>query len=395
MRAWISVLAVLATFQAIVQVASTDSAMGELARTSSNSSGSGGVKKSKHHRHRTSWSSPTLSFAAIVAAPVKPGFDLLNLNNIVLNSDNVKYPSHEEQKESSVEQQPQLQLLVPTNSSATAVSSSSSSSANSVVNTKSSSLDSNIISNHHHHSGSSNQITSGEGTKATKRRQRKRLGKGHRRRPKKIRMLANNSVHLKEQQQGDDVRLSSNELNGRHQDEEVATEEDEEPQQDAEEQDEPRERVKPDAEMLVTIEKNLLSLFGFKKRPKIDRSKVIIPEAMRRLYAETTGMELDLPDMPKPQVRAHHSANTVRSYTHEGESELDLINWLRTAIIPSQIWVICSFAWTRKTSFAFEQSRDASLSAHAEYSRVSRSSREIGVVWMARWLIDSKSMFMR
>lgn len=111
-------------------------------------------------------------------------------------------------------------------------------------------------------------------------------------------------------------KLSSNELSA-----EVSTAEDEEEEEDEVVEPEPP-RAKPDPETLVTIEKNLLSLFGFKKRPSIDRSKVVIPEAMRRMYAETTGMELDLPDAPKPNARGHMTANTVRSFTHEGESKL-------------------------------------------------------------------------
>lgn len=78
-------------------------------------------------------------------------------------------------------------------------------------------------------------------------------------------------------------------------------------------------REKPDPETLVQIEKNLLSLFGFKKRPKIDRSKIVIPEAMKKLYAEIMGHELDSVNVPKPGLHTK-SANTVRSFTHEGKS---------------------------------------------------------------------------
>lgn len=318
MRAWSIVLAVVlaTTVQAIVAVASTDSAMGLLQQKIPSASAQ---SKSQHHKPRMPRSSPTLSFAAIVAIPVQAELSLTNLNNIVLNSDNVKHPSQEQNNNNSAQQQLQ-QLLVPTNSSTEETSSSvSSPSANSVVNTKSSSNNNNINSlynNNNNISGNSNlinsnQIASAETTRA-RRRNRKRPAKGHRRnnnRRKQHRTRSENSVQLEQEVPS----ISSNELNV-----EATTEEED----DVEEVPEPEPaRVKPDPETLVSIEKNLLALFGFKKRPSIDRSKVVIPEAMRRMYAETTGMELDLPDLPKPGVRGHMTANTVRSFTHEGESQ--------------------------------------------------------------------------
>ncbi|XP_070509231.1 protein decapentaplegic [Chironomus tepperi] len=79
---------------------------------------------------------------------------------------------------------------------------------------------------------------------------------------------------------------------------------------------------KPDPQTLVQIEKNLLSLFGFEKRPKVDRSKIVIPEAMKKLYAQITGHELETElDAPKADLN-NREANTIRSYTHE-ESNVD------------------------------------------------------------------------
>lgn len=75
---------------------------------------------------------------------------------------------------------------------------------------------------------------------------------------------------------------------------------------------------KPDPQTLVQIEKNLLSLFGFEKRPKVDRSKIVIPEAMKKLYAQIMGHELDSLDVPKADLH-NKDANTIRSYTHEGK----------------------------------------------------------------------------
>lgn len=78
-----------------------------------------------------------------------------------------------------------------------------------------------------------------------------------------------------------------------------------------------RKGEKPDPQTLVQIEKNLLSLFGFEKRPKVDRSKIVIPEAMKKLYAQITGHELEI-DEPKADLHSKE-ANTIRSYIHEGE----------------------------------------------------------------------------
>lgn len=75
-----------------------------------------------------------------------------------------------------------------------------------------------------------------------------------------------------------------------------------------------------DHDTKIKVEKNLLSIFGMSKRPKqIDRSKVVIPDAMKALYAEIMGEELrESVNLPKPGLHTR-SANTVRSFTHEGE----------------------------------------------------------------------------
>lgn len=74
-----------------------------------------------------------------------------------------------------------------------------------------------------------------------------------------------------------------------------------------------------DHDTQIKVEKNLLTLFGMSKRPKpIDRSKVVIPDAMKMLYAEIMGEELrESVNLPKPGMHTK-SANTVRSFTHEG-----------------------------------------------------------------------------
>lgn len=89
---------------------------------------------------------------------------------------------------------------------------------------------------------------------------------------------------------------------------------------DTDEADEPSEKVILDHDTQIKVEKNLLSIFGMSKRPKqIDRSKVVIPDAMKALYAEIMGEELrESVNLPKPGLHTK-SANTVRSFTHEGE----------------------------------------------------------------------------
>ncbi|KPU72945.1 uncharacterized protein Dana_GF20585, isoform B [Drosophila ananassae] len=82
-----------------------------------------------------------------------------------------------------------------------------------------------------------------------------------------------------------------------------------------------KDKLKPDPSTLVEIENSLLSLFNMKRPPKIDRSKIIIPEAMKKLYAEIMGHELDSVNIPKPGLLTK-SANTVRSFTHK-DSKID------------------------------------------------------------------------
>ncbi|XP_050299993.1 protein decapentaplegic [Anthonomus grandis grandis] len=69
-------------------------------------------------------------------------------------------------------------------------------------------------------------------------------------------------------------------------------------------------------EHIKEIETNLLSLFGFKGRPeKIDRSKIVIPEEMIRLYERQSGMKFATSSIPKRGAFLT-SANTVRTFVH-------------------------------------------------------------------------------
>ncbi|XP_031623454.1 protein decapentaplegic [Contarinia nasturtii] len=78
-----------------------------------------------------------------------------------------------------------------------------------------------------------------------------------------------------------------------------------------------------DHETQIKVEKNLLTLFGRSKRPKpIDRTKVVVPENMKKLYAELMGDdERESVNLPRPGLYTK-SANTLRSFTHE-ESKID------------------------------------------------------------------------
>ncbi|KAK7868990.1 hypothetical protein R5R35_013909 [Gryllus longicercus] len=68
------------------------------------------------------------------------------------------------------------------------------------------------------------------------------------------------------------------------------------------------------------VEANLLALFGLKRRPRPNRSKVVVPEAMMELYRRQAGHP-DAPALSLPG-KLTRSANTVRSFTHV-ESNVD------------------------------------------------------------------------
>nr|CAH7765283.1 unnamed protein product [Callosobruchus chinensis] len=68
-------------------------------------------------------------------------------------------------------------------------------------------------------------------------------------------------------------------------------------------------------EVLHQVETNLMSLFGFRTRPKVDRSKLVIPDAMLKMYEKQMGFPLDTASIPKVGWNTK-GANTVRSFTH-------------------------------------------------------------------------------
>lgn len=73
------------------------------------------------------------------------------------------------------------------------------------------------------------------------------------------------------------------------------------------------------SDTLVQIEKNLLSILGLPKRPKIDRSKIVIPKRLREIYEQTMGHELSSVHIPAPGSYTQTS-NTMRSFVHQGKS---------------------------------------------------------------------------
>lgn len=76
-------------------------------------------------------------------------------------------------------------------------------------------------------------------------------------------------------------------------------------------------------EVLAEVETNLRTLFGFKGRPKVDRSKLVIPQALIDLYEEQSGSKLDITSINRPGLFTQ-TANTIRSYTHVGEYDISV-----------------------------------------------------------------------
>lgn len=75
--------------------------------------------------------------------------------------------------------------------------------------------------------------------------------------------------------------------------------------------------VQLDKKALQQVESNLLSLFGLNRRPRPNRKNVRIPKAMLDLYKLQTGQDVDTSMLPLPG-RHTRSANTVRTFTHQG-----------------------------------------------------------------------------
>lgn len=76
---------------------------------------------------------------------------------------------------------------------------------------------------------------------------------------------------------------------------------------------------KPDTDTLVKVQNTLLTAFGLKRPPrKVDRSKILIPETMKQMYAEIIDQDLDSVTIPRPGLNTK-TANTVRTFIHQGE----------------------------------------------------------------------------
>lgn len=76
-----------------------------------------------------------------------------------------------------------------------------------------------------------------------------------------------------------------------------------------------------DEKVLESIEKNLMTLFGFSKRSRPNKRDLVIPQSIIELYKQQTGMDVDTTNFMAPG-RHTASANTVRSFTHQ-ESSID------------------------------------------------------------------------
>jgi TGF-beta propeptide len=72
------------------------------------------------------------------------------------------------------------------------------------------------------------------------------------------------------------------------------------------------------ARLVKGVEESLLKMFSLSKRPRPDRSKVVIPDALIQLYRQQTGLDVDTTSLNAPG-KSTGSANTVRSFTHKGE----------------------------------------------------------------------------
>lgn len=67
------------------------------------------------------------------------------------------------------------------------------------------------------------------------------------------------------------------------------------------------------------LEANLLSLLGFKKRPK-PMKPAYVPESLKQLYARQN--TIDTTDIAKPGIHVR-SSNTVRTFSHVGKYAID------------------------------------------------------------------------
>lgn len=102
--------------------------------------------------------------------------------------------------------------------------------------------------------------------------------------------------------------------------------------------------LKENPEVLASVEASLLSLFGFKRRPR--PGKVVVPEVMLELYRQQTGNEVDTSALPLPG-RHTHTANTVRSFPHIGKSNCIQMNFL---LIPTNAVHILTTAYFHNTA---------------------------------------------
>lgn len=80
-------------------------------------------------------------------------------------------------------------------------------------------------------------------------------------------------------------------------------------------------------QVVAQLEKSLLSLFGMQNRPKRKNSPIIVPPAMKKLYeeamkarSERIASDNDFGGLGARKGLHASTANTVRSFTHTGNS---------------------------------------------------------------------------
>lgn len=82
-----------------------------------------------------------------------------------------------------------------------------------------------------------------------------------------------------------------------------------------------RNKQQIDPVALEQFEKTLLNQLGIEKRPKIiDRSKIVIPDELKEVFNQMMMGHEDIYSVNLPIAGKHtKSANTIRSFAHEGE----------------------------------------------------------------------------
>jgi TGF-beta propeptide len=103
------------------------------------------------------------------------------------------------------------------------------------------------------------------------------------------------------------------------------------------------------ARLVKGVEESLLKMFSLSKRPRPDRSKVVIPDALIQLYRQQTGLDVDTTSLNAPG-KSTGSANTVRSFTHKGERAIRARRLLRITFLSRAV------SFSRRAAFRVRDS---------------------------------------